>query len=358
MAVVSFCASCVGSGAFAANGQVVVRKGTSAKIEGPVILPPGPSQSEEASALSDQSVSDLFQSFGLGPEDYPGGRPVRDGVRQSIGFVVFDRSARRVVLSYNADAPFYLASTTKLFTVAMVGAEFGGDPFLVQHRAELEQMLLDSEDREASTWLLLARDHHFHRPTDFDGWTRRIKGECYGKPERDAVQRGLEHDAAKVFFDAHQAAYPIGWKYAQIVDGAGCERGETPDKVDRMTPRQYLTVLDSLRLRDFGGWNAFRLLPQRRHGNDRPLATKVDGRGPADAGVFAWKDGGDNYGIRNIAGYLPKGGDPFAYYFVLLINTGRSPRGEVGLKAGTAVLDGFAAWAAQSVGAAPAVSAR
>lgn len=296
--------------------------------------------------LSDNAADALFKRLGILRSDFPDDRSRT--VANSVGFAVYDRAHDTVVLSYNADLLLNLASTTKLFTMAVVGKEFAGDPILVQHQQDMEKMLLESDNRVASMWMLLANDRFLGRPTDYVGWNSRMRARCYGDPKRDAHQQTEEAVAIRRFFALHRAIYRISWDHADIVDGAGCESGLWRGGADRMSPRQYLTVLDALRQRDFGGWNAFRLMPQKRF-DGTPPPTKIDGRQSGDARIFAWKTGGDKRGIRNIAGYIPRDRDPFAYYFVLLINTGRSPPKQIGLINGGQVLNGFVAWVAQTL---------
>lgn len=294
-----------------------------------------------AADLPDADVQAMFAGFGMVKGDLRAST-----ASDSVGFAIYDRKAGRIIASHNLDKSFNLASTTKLITMDAVGAAFRGEAMLRAHRTELSRILRTSDNRGASLWMLLARQRATGKPVDYARARALNTGNCYGGPLRTARQREAELEAATAFFRAHRKAYKIDWTGSQVVDGAGCERGLWPGQEDRMTPRQYLTVLDALRQRDFGGWNAFELMPQMRPDGvvpDENIAL-------ADAlrqNFLVWKTGTDALGIKNIAGYLSKEGDPFAYYFVMFINTGRSPPGDVGLTNGGAVVKNFATWAAR-----------
>ena len=118
-----------------------------------------------------------------------------------------------------------------------------------------------------------------------------------------------------------------------------------PGGQDRMTPRQYLTVLDALRKGNFGGWDAFQLMPKRKL-DGSVLEGDAAIRAAAREGVLAWKTGTDEKGIKAIAGFVPRGGDPYGVYFVMLINSGKSPTG-TGLTHGGEVVQQFSKWAAE-----------
>jgi D-alanyl-D-alanine carboxypeptidase len=292
--------------------------------------------------LPNTTVETLFAGFGMVKADLGNASTVSG----AVGFAIYDRNAGRIVASHNLDRSFNLASTTKLFTMDAVGAAFRGDPILRAHRSELSRILRTSDNRRASLWMLLARQRISGRGVDYVRDNALVTGNCYGGPLRSARQREAELEAATAFFEVHRRAYAIDWTGSQLVDGAGCERGLWPGHEDRMTPRQYLTVLDSLRQRDFGGWNAFELMPQMRS-DGAVLADNVILADALRQNLIVWKTGTDALGIKNIAGYISNGGDPFAYYFVMFINTGRSPPHDVGLTNGGAVVSNFAAWAAR-----------
>ena len=119
--------------------------------------------------LSDATVGRLFVGFGLTKGDFACGRDTSN----SVGFIVYDRAAGRIMRSYNPDRSFNLASTTKLFTMAVAGQLFAGDPMLSQHRAELSDILRASDNRGASLWLRLAQQKA-------NGATRQL---CSHEPE-------------------------------------------------------------------------------------------------------------------------------------------------------------------------------
>lgn len=293
--------------------------------------------------MSEPEVGRLMTRVGLDRADFAPGRSVAN----SVGFAVYDRARRVVISSFNLDRAFNLASTTKLFTMAVVGRTFGGDRVLAARRHELARILRVSDNLGASRWLLLAQRRDAGKPFDYPGHASEVKGNCYGGPNRDEAQKVAELAAATAFFARHRAMYAIDWTGAQVVDGAGCERaGMWEGGEDRMTPRQYLTVLDQLRHQDFAGWNALELMPQMT--SDGRVLDRRPGRAESmHQGYIAWKTGTDSAGIKNIAGYIPSRSDPFAFYFVLLVNSGRSPA-DGGLINGARVARGFAAWAAST----------
>lgn len=321
---------------------------------GMVLLPPpgtlraqAPSHSRAAPDFvgsEDMPASEaaaLIEGFGLTKEDLLGRT-----AEESIGFAIYDRKGRRFVSSFNLDRPFNLASTTKVFTMTVVGQAFAARPQLSQYRPSFVSILRKSLNPGASQWLLLSHDRRLGRPFDLAGRMRSAPGNCYGRPERARLQMAEEAEAAAVFFQEHRSRYAIDWSGAQIADGAGCERGLWLGHGDRMTPRQYLTVLDAFRQQDFGGRNAFELMPQRSP-DGVVLSQSVPLAAALRDGVIAWKTGTDAAGIKNIVGYIPEGDDPFAYYYILFVNSGRSPA-ESGLIHGKTVVEGFSAWAART----------
>ena len=316
----------------------------SAAMTGAGTAPDGAMPTFAGSAdVSSQVAARLLQQFGLVPQDLAKGR----SVAESVGFAVYDRRQGRYVRSFNLDRSFNLASTTKLFTMAIVGQQFRGDPLLTSYRGELASILRHSSNRGASLWMLLASDRDHKLRIDVETRRRQIVGNCHGYPPRAPEQMAAEAEAANAFFARHRAVYAMDWTGAQVVDGAGCERaGMWAGHEDRMSPRQYLTVLDALERQDFGGWNAFELMPQMSADGE-----VIDSNTTAHVGMLkghlAWKTGTDAAGIKNIAGYVSTRDDPFAYSFVLFVNTGRSPA-ESGLVNGATLVHRFAAWAAST----------